>query len=156
MTASINTFKAPWLTLAVLAISCLPGARADCFIDGDGFEHCSLSNSARIGITIAIIIIGLIAIASAVSYRQRRMRNAAIFTNQPTVNNQNVAYGNGRYPSGYDTQGGYFPNGPQYPPHAYGAYPPPDNTYGSPANPAPPAYYPPPSGPPPTLTKTEV
>jgi len=141
--------------LAVLSVaSFIPSVQADCTIDENGFEHCSLSNGARIGIAIALIILALLFIASAFTYRRRRMRNGGgMFISQGPVNNQNVAYGPGGYPSGYNTQSGYYPNGPQYPPQTYAGGYAPENTYGPPMNPPPPAYYAPPSGPPPDMTK---
>ncbi|KIP03299.1 hypothetical protein PHLGIDRAFT_130228 [Phlebiopsis gigantea 11061_1 CR5-6] len=137
-----------WIFLAALAASTLPTAKADCWIDDFGIERCGLSNGARIGLAIALIILGLLAVASAYSYRRRRMqRFAANNVNYAGANNVNY-YPGGYPPSPYN---GYDPNGPQYPPQTYNSYNP-QAGFAPPAGP-PPGYYAPPQGPPPVTGK---
>ncbi|KAI0086821.1 hypothetical protein BDY19DRAFT_331995 [Irpex rosettiformis] len=148
--------KSSWLLAAVSAVSLLPMARADCFVDEFG-EHCRLNDGVRIGIAITIVVVALLIIASALRWRQRSGRTTFLAFQRP-VNQQNVSYGNGtgNYPSGYNVQGGYYPNGPQYPPHQYNSYAPPAKPYGPPDDMPPPAYYAPPAGPPPAVTKGDM
>jgi hypothetical protein len=129
-------------TVAIILLAgLLPGVKADCWIDSDGFEHCDgLSTGARIGIGIGLWIIFLSLIFAMIVHRRRRAAQANLAFAQQ---NQQGAFG------------GQMPYQPQYPPQAYGgaagihphAYDP--NAGFAPPASSPPQYYPPPPGAPP-------
>lgn len=64
-------------------------------------------------------MLGLLAIASAYSYRRRRMQRFGV-NNTNYAGASNVNY----YPGGYPPSpyNGYNPNAPQYPPQSYNGY----------------------------------
>ncbi|EKM51346.1 uncharacterized protein PHACADRAFT_263411 [Phanerochaete carnosa HHB-10118-sp] len=135
----------------VLALSLLPTARANCVIDDDGFEHCTLSTGARIGIAVALIIVALLAASCAIQHRRRRMQTHIISTNS-YANAQNVNYPPNGYPSPYSAP--QQPYAPQYPPQALHDGYNPQAGFAPPQGP-PPGYYPPPPGPPPMNGKED-
>ncbi|GJE94104.1 hypothetical protein PsYK624_102720 [Phanerochaete sordida] len=141
-------------TAFVLAFSLLPTARADCFIDNAGFEHCSLSTGARVGIAIALIILAVLACASALTYRRRRMQAFNVNANG-YANAQNVNYQPNGYASPYNgAQQQQYATPPQYPPQAYQNGYNPQAGFAPPQGP-PPGYYAPPQGSPPMNGKED-
>ncbi|KAI9457323.1 hypothetical protein BJY52DRAFT_1272975 [Lactarius psammicola] len=92
---------------AILLVDLLPGVKADCWIDWYGYEHCSLSVSARVGLAFAILIL-VTAMAWFARWRWRRAAPA-----DPTYAQQNQ-------PNGGSAFNGQPPYAPQYPPQALG------------------------------------
>ncbi|KAI0076645.1 hypothetical protein K474DRAFT_1208865 [Panus rudis PR-1116 ss-1] len=160
-------FRPGILQLAALlwAASYAPTAQAVCYIDAFGFERCTLSTGARVGIAIALIALSFVIVALlTVGYRKRRMRQNMAFVQQnqgagmdPQLQQPYYGQQNG-YPS-YPAYPQYSPGpgAPQYPPQTYsGAYPGYDPNAGfAPPTGAPPQYAPPP-GPPPAQGKEAV
>ena len=67
-----------------------------------------------------IVILGLLAVASAFAYRRRRMQQFGV-TNTNYAGAQSYNYPPVAYPSSpYNGQQGSYPGGPQYPPQTYG------------------------------------
>ncbi|KAG8951483.1 hypothetical protein FRC04_006015 [Tulasnella sp. 424] len=63
--------------IALLSSAFLPQALASCYVDRYGRRRCSgLSNGARIGIGIAIAVVGLLVLCFAAWLRRRQMRRA--------------------------------------------------------------------------------
>ncbi|KAH9013633.1 hypothetical protein EDB83DRAFT_287062 [Lactarius deliciosus] len=128
---------------AILLASLLPGVRAECWLDSEGFRHCDrLSSAARAGIGLGFFLLFLALVFSLVTYRRRRAAQANLAYVQQNQHNVGGVY------NGY---GGQPPYGPQYPPQAHGG---PGGMYDPNAGFAPPAgsppqYYPPPPGAPP-------
>ncbi|KAI0919972.1 hypothetical protein AcV5_001904 [Taiwanofungus camphoratus] len=147
------------LAAALLLFSCLPTAHAYCYVDGFGYEHCSLSTGARIAIGVCIAIAGLLLILAAGMIRQRRIRRA----NMVYINNANQDNVPPTYPSqgspyvgaGYlpNTNPGYLPSYnaqyPQYPPQMHNGWDP-QSGYAPPFQPP---RYSPPQGPLPAAIK---
>ncbi|KAH9167231.1 hypothetical protein EDB89DRAFT_1998543 [Lactarius sanguifluus] len=126
---------------AILLAGLLPGVRADCWLDSQGFEHCDrLSSAARAGIGLGFFILFLALVFALVTYRRRRAAQANLAYVQQSQHNVGGVY------NGY---GGQPPYGPQYPPQAHGGgvYDP--NAGFAPPAGSPPQYYPPPPGAPP-------
>ncbi|KAJ3521131.1 hypothetical protein NM688_g9060 [Phlebia brevispora] len=121
MSASYQLPVLPWQGFALAALAFLPSVRADCFLDEFGVQHCSLSNGARIGIAVAIVILALLFIASAMAIRQRRLRSTNYAYYGPSANAQNVNNYAGPPPGNYlpTYSPGYYPGAPQYPPPAH-------------------------------------
>ncbi|THH32660.1 hypothetical protein EUX98_g1529 [Antrodiella citrinella] len=143
-------------TVATLvAASFLPTAQAFCFFDDEDFEHCRLSNGARVGIAIGLVIIALGLLLALYTYsRRRQMQRNMAFTQQQQqpapqyYNGPPQNYQAGYQPS-YNYGGGYGqptydPNAPQFPPKSYTGYDP-TTGFASPAGP-PPGYSNPPAG----------
>ncbi|THH07801.1 hypothetical protein EW145_g3131 [Phellinidium pouzarii] len=132
-------------TLVLLAAAALPTARAECFVDSFGRERCTLSNGARIGIAIGVIVAFIILALGIGMMRRRRIQRANmayIVTQQQQA--QTDPYGNQylygntgsqypQYPPGgqsYHNQQGYTPYSPPQgppPPPQYDGYNPPRN-----------------------------
>ncbi|KIO25122.1 hypothetical protein M407DRAFT_94329 [Tulasnella calospora MUT 4182] len=133
--------------LTVLAASLLPQAQAYCYYDVYGYYRCTgLSNPARIGIGIAVVILGLVVICLAGWYRRRRI---ASINKSFTTQGGQQPYQPGYYPpqQGQQYYGSPQPGpygewqpapGTQYPPNAYTGAPPSSG----------PGTYAPPPGPP--------
>ncbi|KAL4247171.1 hypothetical protein ABKN59_008271 [Abortiporus biennis] len=133
----------------LLTLAFLPEAHAFCYIDGFGIEHCRLSNGARAGIAIGLLLLGLFLIFAVLAARRRRVQRANLtYVNQTAPVDPNYPP-NGGYPQYYGSP--YVGNqGPQYPPKSYTGQPAYDPTSGfAPPQGPPPQYYPPPQGPPP-------
>ncbi|KAI9439023.1 hypothetical protein H4582DRAFT_108738 [Lactarius indigo] len=137
---------------AILLAGLLPGVRADCWLDSEGFEHCDrLSSAARAGIGLGFFLLCLALVFSFVIRRQRRAARANLAYVQQNQHSVGGIY------NGY---GGQPPYGPQYPPQAHGgpggvpdyAYDP--NAGFAPPAGSPPQYYPPPPGSPPAKVTT--
>ncbi|KAH9961877.1 hypothetical protein BJV74DRAFT_954523 [Russula compacta] len=96
---------------ATLLVSFLPAVRADCYINGDGYEVCDgLSPGARAGIGIAIFALFLLAITAMLAYRRRRANRANLAYIHQTQQGGGGMYGNPYGPP---------PPQPQYPPQTY-------------------------------------
>jgi hypothetical protein len=134
------------LAVTLLA-SLLPGVRADCWIDDNGYETCDgLSDLARALIGLAFFIVFLIVIFSLFAFRRRRNRRA----NLAYIQQSQPGSGAAAYGSPY---GGPAPFVPQYPPPAHNGLNSPyiydPSTGFAPPAISPPQYYAPPPGAPP-------
>ncbi|KAI0275761.1 hypothetical protein BGY98DRAFT_38741 [Russula aff. rugulosa BPL654] len=121
----------------ILLAGFLPGAKANCYIDNNGYETCDgLSNLARALIGVAFFLAFLGILFSMFAYRRRRNRRANL------AYIQQVQPGTGGV---YNGAGGPPPFTPQYPPPAHNGlnYPynyDPSSGFAPPSG-APPQYY---------------
>ncbi|KAH9059639.1 hypothetical protein EDB87DRAFT_1684482 [Lactarius vividus] len=97
--------------VVILFAGLLPGVKADCWVDWDGFEHCSLGVPARVGLGFALFFLLVVAIW----YLRYRWRRAAGISLADALQNQQKA---GNANNGSD---GQPPYAPQYPPQAHGS-----------------------------------
>ncbi|GJJ14106.1 hypothetical protein Clacol_008363 [Clathrus columnatus] len=103
-----------WISLLLLITTYQVHART-CFENGFGDIECNgLSNGARIGIAVAIIVVAFIGLAGLAYWRKRRAQDRnLVYLTHPAYPNYN-----------YDTRGGgQTYNRPQYPPQVYAEQP---------------------------------
>lgn len=108
---------ASWLPLLLLVSA--HGAHArQCFEDEFGNIQCTgLSTGARVGIAIAVFVVGAILFGLLAYWRRRRVRNQnLVYVVSPGSTYPSQYNAGGQPYNAYNPPAGY----PQYPPHAYG------------------------------------
>jgi len=138
-----------------LLASFLPGVKADCWVDSDGFKTCNgLSKATGIVIGVVTFIALIIFFLSlSVHCRRRNQRRVYLARVQQT---QPGSGGGAGYGVPYGSASSPPPFSPQYPPPAHSglespyAYDP--ATRFAPPSAPPPQYYPPPPGAPPVTS----
>ncbi|KAJ3478999.1 hypothetical protein NLI96_g9371 [Meripilus lineatus] len=143
------------LLAALAALSHLPTVHAYCYIDGFGFERCTLGSGARAGIAIAILVLAIALLVVGLMVRKRRTQRANLaYIHQPPIRQ---GFGPNANQSAYQQNPHWQGSNVQYPPQTY-AYPPydPSTGFAPPQEGAPPSYYPSPNGPPPGNGKEAV